>query len=190
LQERNINKIMTETLLKKIEKITPELKKELGVKNTLAVPRLVKVVVSSGTGRAKDKKRNELVADRLGKITGQKPSPRSAKQSIASFKLREGEVIGMAVTLRGKRMYLFLDKLINVAMPRTRDFKGFDEKSVDEMGNLTIGIKEHVIFPETADEELKDVFGFAITMVTTAKNRDEALAFFRAINFPFKKAKK
>jgi large subunit ribosomal protein L5 len=181
---------MIETTLKKIERITPELKATLGKKNSLAVPHLVKVVISSGTGKSKDKKRNELVADRLAKITGQKPASRSAKQSIASFKLREGEVIGQAVTLRGERMYLFLDKLINIAMPRTRDFKGFDEKSVDEMGNLTIGIKEHIIFPETADEELKDVFGFAVTIVTTAKTRDEALAFFRAINFPFRKAKK
>ncbi len=92
------------------------------------------------------------------------------------------------VTLRGKRMYGFLDKLINVAVPRMRDFRGFDEKSMDATGNLTISIREHTIFPETADEELKDVFGFAITIVTTAKNRDQALTFFHALAFPFKKA--
>jgi len=165
----------------------PELKKELGTKNNLAVPRLVKVVINSGTGKAKDKKRNELVENRLAKIAGQKPAPRGAKQSIASFKLREGDVIGYAVTLRGARMYDFLDLLLKVAIPRLRDFKGYQESIVDEVGNLTIGIKEHIVFPQTADEELRDVFGLSVTIVTTAKNRAEALAFFKAIGFPFKK---
>lgn len=174
-------------LKEKIEKALPELKKELGVKNNLAVPRLTKVVINSGTGKAKDKKRNELVENRLAKITGQKPSARGAKKSIASFKVRQGDVVGYAVTLRGQRMYDFLDLLFNVAMPRIRDFKGYNEKIVDEIGNLTLGIKEHTVFPQTADEELKDVFGLAITITTTAKNRDEALIFFKAIGFPFKK---
>lgn len=174
-------------LKEKIEKALPELKKELGVKNNLAVPRLTKVVINSGTGKAKDKKRNELVENRLAKITGQKPSARGAKKSIASFKVRQGDVVGYAVTLRGQRMYDFLDLLFNVAMPRIRDFKGYNEKIVDEIGNLTLGIKEHTVFPQTADEELKDVFGLAITITTTAKNRDEALVFFKAIGFPFKK---
>lgn len=174
-------------LKEKLKKILPQLKTELGVGNDLAAPRLVKVVVSSATGKAKDKKRNELVADRLAKITGQKAAPRPAKKSIASFKTRQGDVIGFAVTLRGPRMYHFLDRLFNVAIPRIRDFRGYDEKSVDEIGNLTIGVREHTVFPETADEDLKDVFGFAITFVTTAKTRAEALAFFRAIGFPFKK---
>lgn len=165
----------------------PELKKELGVKNKMAVPHLTKVVVNSGTGKAKDKKRNELVADRLARITGQKASPRGAKQSIASFKVRQGDIVGFSTTLRGQRMYDFLDILINVSIPRIRDFKGYDEKIVDEIGNLTLGIKEHVVFPQTADEELKDVFGFAITIVTTAKNKKDAVAFFKAIGFPFKK---
>ncbi len=175
------------TTAEKIQESYKTLKTELGVKNVMALPRITKVVINSGTGKAKDKKRNELIADRLAKITGQKPSPRGAKQSIATFKLRQGEVIGMTVTLRGKRMYGFLDKLINVAFPRTRDFKGFDEKGVDELGNMTIGLRENIIFPETTDEELKDVFGFAITIVTTAKDRKSALAFFKAIGFPFKK---
>lgn len=178
---------MIETTQKKIIKAEKELKEQLGVKNVNALPKIIKVVVSSGTGKAKDKKRNDLVADRLAKITGQKPAPREAKQSIATFKLRQGDVIGFSVTLRGKRMQAFLDKFINIALPRTRDFKGFDEKSVDELGNLTLGLKEHIIFPETADEDLRDVFGLAVTIVTTAKNRATALKFFRAINFPFKK---
>jgi len=174
-------------LKEKIEKALPELKKELGVENVMAVPHLVKVVVSSGTGKAKDKKRNELVSDRLARITSQKPASRGAKKSIASFKVRQGDVVGYAVTLRGQRMYDFLDLLLNVTMPRIRDFKGYDEKIVDEIGNLTLGVKEHTVFPQTADEELKDVFGLAITIVTTAKDRQSALAFFKAIGFPFKK---
>lgn len=172
------------------QSIIPSLQESLGVKNKMALPKLVKVVVSSGTGKAKDKKRNEFIADRLAKITGQKASPRQAKQSIATFKLREGEVIGMAVTLRGKRMYSFLDKLINVAIPRTRDFKGLETKAIDQMGNITLGLKEHSIFPETTDEELKDVFGLAITVVTTAKNKAEAAALFTGLGFPFKKIAK
>ncbi|MFA5291206.1 MAG: 50S ribosomal protein L5 [Candidatus Paceibacterota bacterium] len=173
-------------LKQKIEKATPELKKELGVKNAMALPKLVKVVISSGTGKAKDKKRNEMVESRLAKITGQKPAPRGAKKSIASFKVRQGDVVGYAVTLRGPRMYDFLDLLLNIAIPRIRDFKGYDPKIVDEVGNLTLPIKEHVVFPQTADEELKDIFGLAVTIVTTAKDKKSALAFFKAIGFPFR----
>ncbi|MEK7621856.1 MAG: 50S ribosomal protein L5 [Patescibacteria group bacterium] len=175
------------TLKEKIETIRPTLATQLGVDNRYALPRLSKVVLNTGIGKLREPKQVTLITDRLAKITGQKPSPRGAKKSIASFKVREGETIGLMVTLRGKRMYGFLDKLINVAIPRMRDFRGFDEKSVDATGNLTISIREHTIFPETADEELKDVFGFAITIVTTAPNRATALAFFRALNFPFKK---
>lgn len=175
------------TLQGQYEKVLPLLAATLGVKNRYALPRLSKVVINAGIGKLREKKQEALIVDRLSKITGQKPSPRGAKKSIASFKVREGETIGQMVTLRGKRMYGFLDKLINVAVPRMRDFRGFDEKSIDATGNLTIAIREHTIFPETADEELKDVFGFAITIVTTARNRNEAIAFFRALRFPFKK---
>ena len=175
-------------LKEKIDKVGLELKKELGVKNAMALPHLVKVVINSGTGKAKDKKRNELVEGRLAKITGQKPAPRGAKKSIASFKVRQGDVVGYAVTLRGPRMYDFLDLLLNVAIPRLRDFRGYDPKIIDEAGNLTLAIKEHIAFPQTADEELKDVFGLAITIVTTAKDKKSDLAFFQAIGFPFKQA--
>ena len=178
------------TLKDKYLKIIPELKKTLGVDNVMALPKLVKVVVSVGTGKNRDKKRLELVADRLAKITGQKPAPKQAKKSIATFKLRQGEVIGFAVTLRGKRMFDFLAKLLNVAIPRTRDFKGLDVKAVDEIGNITIGIKENTIFPETTDEELKDVFGLAVTIVTTAKDKKAATALFTLLDFPFKKIAK
>lgn len=165
------------------------LKGEFGWKNAMAAPHITKVVVSVGTGKSSDRKgRLELVSDRLAKITGQRPAPRSAKKSIASFKLREGENVGAAVTLRGARMWGFLEKFVNVAVPRTRDFRGFDRKAIDDMGNLTLGIKEHTIFPETADEDLRDVFGMAITIVTTAKTKPEAVAFFDHIGIPFKKA--
>jgi len=158
-----------------------------GYTNAMRAPRIMKVVVSSGTGKAKDKNRNTLVSGRLARITGQKPAPRAAKASIAQFKMREGDVIGFQATLRGERMYSFLDKLIHIALPRTRDFRGISETAVDQMGNLTIGIKENTIFPETSDEDLKDVFGLAVTVVTTAKSKEEALAFFKYLGVPFKK---
>ena len=163
------------------------MKGEFGYTAKLAAPRLVKVVVSATTGRSKDKNRNEMVMGRIAKITGQKPSLRAAKKSIAAFKLREGDKIGVAVTLRGARMMGFLDKFYNVAIPRTRDFRGYDKKSVDEMGNLTLGVKEQSIFPETTDEEIKDLFGMAVTIVTTAKNKKEATRFFDILGTPFKK---
>lgn len=171
----------------KLNKHLPALKKELGRENLLALPRLSKIVINSGISRSHDKKRAELVADRLAKIGGQKAVLRGAKKSIASFKIRQGDVVGAVVTLGGPRMWGFIDKLLNVAIPRIRDFRGFDKKGLDEMGNLSIGLKEHTIFPETADEELKDVFGMTITFITTAKNKKEALAFFHALGFPFKK---
>ncbi len=160
------------------------LKEAYGYTSPMQGPRIMKVVVSSGVGKKRDKKQVELISERLAKITGQKPSPRSAHASIASFKLREGETIGLQVTLRGAHMYDFLDKLIHIALPRTRDFRGLLPKAIDAMGNLTLGIKEHTIFPETSDEDLKDVFGLAITIVTTAKTKSESEAFFRHIGMP------
>ncbi|MFA6257244.1 MAG: 50S ribosomal protein L5 [Candidatus Paceibacterota bacterium] len=158
-------------------------------KNSMAAPRLEKVVVNTGTGTAmkKDKNKNEAIALRLSKITGQKASLRGAKQSISSFKVRQGDPIGAMVTLRGKRMFAFLEKLINVALPRTKDFRGIKRGAVDNIGNLTIGIKEHTIFPETADEDIRDVFGLSITLVSTAKTKAEGLAFFENLGVPFKK---
>ncbi len=175
------------TIKEKYKNILPELTKSLGEKNALAAPRLVKVVVSTGTGKRRDKKQQELIADRLAKITGQKPASRGAKKAIASFKVRQNEAIGLLVTLRGKRMERFLDKFLNIAVPRMRDFRGFETSIIDDQGNLSVGIREHTIFPETSDEDLKDVFGLAITIVTTAGKRDRGLALFRALDFPFRK---
>lgn len=162
------------------------LKEIFGFKNKLESPRLVKVVVSTGTGSIKDKKKVELVADRLAKITGQKPAARLSKQSIATFKVRQGDPVGYQITLRGKRMYDFLDRLIHIALPRTKDFRGISFKGVDEMGNYTLGIKEHTIFPETGDEELKDVFGMAVSVVTSGNKKEETKEFLKALGFPFK----
>lgn len=163
------------------------LKDEFGYKNSMQAPRLVKVVVSTGFGSIKDKKKVELIADRIARITGQKPAVRKAKKSISSFKVREGDAIGYQITLRGARMYDFLDRLIHVAFPRTKDFRGVPRTSIDEMGNYTLGIKEHTIFAETTDEELKDVFGMAVTIVTTSSDKKQTERFLEVIGLPFKK---
>ncbi|MFA6315188.1 MAG: 50S ribosomal protein L5 [Candidatus Paceibacterota bacterium] len=163
------------------------LKETLALKNPMQTPRLLKVVVSCGFGSTKDKKKIELIADRLARITGQKPAVRATKKAIATFKTRVGDPIGYQVTLRGKRMYEFMDRLIHVALPRTKDFRGLSRTSVDAMGNYTMGIKEHTIFAETSDEDLKDVFGFAITIVTTSSDKKATLAFLEHIGMPLKR---
>lgn len=177
------------TVAEKSAESFEKMKGDFGYKNAMAAPKITKVVVSVATGSAmkKDRNKNDLVVDRITKITGQKPSVRKAKQSVASFKIRQGDPIGVAVTLRGKRATSFLDKVINIALPRTKDFRGIDAKGVDAIGNMTFGIKEHTIFPEIKDEEIKDVFGFAVTIVTTAKTPKEAKAFLDLIGMPFKK---
>lgn len=164
------------------------MKGAFGYKNKLQSPHLVKAVISTGVGKIKDKKKIEIIEDRLARITGQKAAPRGAKQSIASFKVRQGDVVGYQVTLRGARMYDFLDKLVHIALPRTRDFRGLAPKAIDTLGNITLGIKENTIFPETSDEELKDVFGFSVTIVTTAKTKKEADTFLRHIGVPLQEA--
>jgi large subunit ribosomal protein L5 len=173
------------TTKEKVQGAYSAIKNELGYTNAMQAPRLVKVVISVGTGKVQDKTKLATIQDRLARITGQKTAPRPAKKSIASFKLREGDIIGYQVTLRGPRMYSFLDKLIHIALPQTKDFRGLRVSALDDMGNLTIGVKEHTIFPETADEDVRDIFGFAITIVTTAKTKKEAEVFLRHIGLPF-----
>lgn len=175
------------SLKEKTKEAYKELKDKLGLKNVMQAPKILKVVINSGVGSSKDKNRSEVVVDRLAKITGQKPTKRGAKQSIATFKTREGDVVGVAVTLRGAKMWGFLDRLVNVALPRTKDFRGISADAFDEMGNYTLGLKEHTVFPETADEDLKDVFGFSVTIVTNQKSKDSARAFLDHLGFPFKK---
>lgn len=176
-----------DTIQTKLANTYKTLKGDFGYTNVMQAPRLMKVVVSVGTARVQDKAKLALINDRIARITGQKPSARAAKQSIASFKLRAGDIVGQQITLRGERMHSFVDKLINLALPQTRDFRGLKTTSIDEMGNYTMGIKEHTVFPECGDEELKDVFSFAITFVTTAKNKKEAEAFLRHIGLPLAK---
>lgn len=171
----------------KVKQSYKELKGVLGIKNEMASPRLLKVAINSGVGSVKDERKRELVRDRISRIAGQRARVAPARKSIASFKVREGDPIGVQVVLRGDRMYAFLDKLIHIALPRTRDFQGIDPKAIDEMGNLTIGIREHTVFPETADEDIRDTFGFAVTVVSTAPNKEKAREFFRAIGFPLKR---
>lgn len=164
------------------------LKGTFGYTNKMQAPKLVKVVVSTGVGKTKaDKKKMELIENRLAKITGQKAAQRLAKKSIASFKVREGQLSGFQVTLRGAKMNDFVDRLLNIALPRTRDFRGIKRDAVDAVGNYSLGIKEHTIFPETSDEDIRDVFGLSITFVTTAKSKKECEAFLEYLGFPFKK---
>jgi large subunit ribosomal protein L5 len=170
----------------KIKQAFSTLKGAQGYTSSMQAPRVQKVVISVGANTSHDKKRAELITDRLARITGQTPSPRSAKKSVATFKIRAGDVVGYQVTLRGKRMYSFLDKLIHIVFPRVRDFRGIPVSAIDEMGNITIGLKEHTVFPETADEDLKDVFGLAVTLTTTAQNRAESEAFLRHIGVPLR----
>ena len=175
--------------IKTSEKKAFELMKDpFGYTNKMESPRLIKTVINVGVGSLKDKNKVEVIIDRLARITGQKPAPRPAKKSIAGFKMRQGDVVGYQVTLRGERMYTFLDKLVHVALPRTKDFRGLSKAAIDDMGNITLSIKDHTVFPETSDEDLKDVFGFAVTIVTTSNSPEETKAFLEYLGFPFKKA--
>lgn len=176
-----------ETTQTRLESVYKTLKGDFGYTNVMQAPKIEKVVISVGTGRVQDKAKLALIQDRLARITGQKSSPRPARQSIASFKLREGDIVGYQITLRGKRMIHFVDKLIHLALPQTRDFRGLKVSAIDEMGNYTMGIKEHTIFPECGEEEIRDVFSFAITVVTTAKTKPEAEAFLRHLGLPLQK---
>jgi len=163
------------------------LKSEFGYSSVMQAPRAVKVVVSTGVGKTnKDKKRLDLIIDRLMRITGQAPAARGAKKSIANFKSRAGDTVGYQVTLRGARMQSFLDKLIHIVLPRVKDFRGIKPTAIDEMGNITIGLKEHTVFPETSDEESKDIFGLAITIATSAKSKQEAEGYLRHLGLPLR----
>lgn len=164
------------------------LSEHFGYTNTMQAPKIEKIVLSTGIGKVADAKKIELIQERLARITGQKVAPRGAKKSIASFKVREGDVVGYQTTLRGERMRDFFDKLIHIALPRMRDFRGLKPSAIDELGNITIGIPEHTIFPETSDEDQRDVFGFAVTIVTSAGSREEAESYLRHMGVPLKKS--
>jgi large subunit ribosomal protein L5 len=170
------------------EKVVPQLRKELGVANVMEVPKIVKITVNMGVGEAvADKKVIEAAAGDLAKITGQKPLLCQSRKSIASFKVREGLAIGCKVTLRGERMYEFLDRLISVAMPRIRDFRGVSPRSFDGSGNYNMGVKEQIIFPEIQYDQIDQIRGMDITITTTAKDDKAGRALLEAFQFPFRK---
>ena len=167
--------------------VRPALMKEFGYPNTLAAPRLDKIVINMGVGEGvADKKKVDGAATDLGLITGQKAVVTKARKSIATYKLRAGQAIGCKVTLRKARMYEFLDRLINIALPRVRDFRGLNPKSFDGRGNYTLGIKEHIVFPEIDYDKATDIWGMDITVCTTARDDDQARALLAAFNFPFR----
>ncbi len=171
-----------------ISEIRPKLKEELGLDNIMAVPRLEKVVLNVGVGKGlKDEKYREAVASSLARIAGQRPQYTKAKKSISSFKVREGMIVGVRVTLRGQRMYDFVEKLINIALPRVRDFHGLSRKSFDGQGNFTIGVKEHIIFPEIKGDEIENIHGLEVVIVTTADDDESGYKLLKALGFPFKK---
>ena len=164
-----------------------ELTKKFGYQNPMQVPRLEKVVLNMGVGEGvNDAKKVTAAAKDLGLIAGQKPVITRARKSIATFKLREGMPIGAKVTLRQNRMYEFIDRLVNIALPRVRDFRGLNPKSFDGRGNFAIGLKEHIIFPEIDYDKVEDVLGMDIIVCTTARTDEEARALLQGLNFPFR----
>ncbi|MFA7208944.1 MAG: 50S ribosomal protein L5 [Parcubacteria group bacterium] len=180
---------MYESIKSKYNKeVAVEMKKLFGFKSVLQVPRIEKVVINVGIGKfIKDSGLVDDVKKTIVAITGQKPVMTQAKKSIAGFKVREGQEVGIKVTLRGKRKWDFIEKLVRSAIPRVRDFQGIKESTVDAGGNFNLGIKEHTIFPEIMAENVKNIVGFQINITTTAKNRKEGLELFRLMGFPFKK---
>lgn len=181
-------KIPARLKVKYIKEIVPKLKEQFGYKNVMQVPKLEKIVINMGVGQAvQDPKILEEAVKDLETITGQKASIRTAKKSISNFKLREGMKIGAKVTLRRERMYEFLDRLITIALPRVRDFRGISDKSFDGRGNYTLGIKEQIIFPEINVDKVTKVLGMDITFVTTAKTDKEAYELLNAFGMPFRK---
>lgn len=170
------------------KEIIPAMKEKYGYKNNLEVPKLSKVVINVGFGRhTKEKNYVDNVIGCLSRISGQKPVLAKAKKSISSFKVRQGQVIGANVTLRGRKMYDFVDKLINISFPRIRDFRGLNPKSMDNLGNLTLGFKENLSFPEVKADEVENIFGMEVCLSNTAKKKEDGYELFRLMGFPFKK---
>ena len=176
-------------LLKKYrDEVIPRMKKDCGYTNVMAVPRLEKIVLNMGVKEgAADIKVIDTAQEELALITGQRPAITRAKKSIAAFKLREGMPIGLKVTLRRNRMYEFLDRLLNIAMPRIRDFRGFSDKSFDDHGNYSLGLQEQIIFPELEFDKIKKVQGMDITFVTSTDNKEHSKKLLEWLGFPFKK---
>jgi large subunit ribosomal protein L5 len=170
------------------DKLVPELKEKLGLKNTMQVPRILKITINMGVGEAvADKKVMDAATADMAKITGQKPAVTKAKKSVATFKVREDQAIGCKVTLRGDRMYEFLDRLVSIAIPRIRDFRGISTRSFDGRGNYSLGVKEQIIFPEIQYDQIDQIRGMDITISTSAHDDKHGRALLEAFNFPFRK---
>ena len=170
------------------DKIVPDLKRSLGLANTMQVPRILKITVNMGVGEAvADKKVMDAATADMAKITGQKPAITKAKKSVATFKVRDGQAIGCKVTLRGARMYEFLDRLVTIAIPRIRDFRGISARSFDGRGNYSLGVKEQIIFPEIQYDQIDQIRGMDITISTSATDDKHGRALLEAFNFPFRK---
>ncbi|MDD3487104.1 MAG: 50S ribosomal protein L5 [Candidatus Moranbacteria bacterium] len=180
---------MTSFLKEKYNKeIVPALKEKFEIKNVMAVPKILKVSVNSGIGKyQKEKEAMDEIVKGITDISSQKPVFSKSKKSISGFKIREGQEVGVAVTLRGERMWHFLERLIGSALPRVRDFRGIDPKNVDRDGNLNMAVREHLVFPEIVPESVHNIFGFQVNVTTSAKTREEGLELFRLLGFPFKK---
>ena len=171
-----------------LKEVVPGLKKEFGYTNVMAIPKVEKVVVNMGLGEAtQNVKLIDAGADELGRITGQRAVTTRAKKSIAAFKVRQGMPVGTMVTLRGERMYEFLDRLMNIALPRVRDFKGVSPKGFDGRGNYTLGLREQLIFPEIEYDKIDKIRGMEITIVTNAPSDDQAAALLQMLGMPFRK---
>lgn len=171
-----------------LEKSVPALVQALGVKNPMAVPKVEKIVVNVGVGKTlKDAKLLEAITEDIRRITGQNPVKTLAKKSISGFKIRENQVVGLVVTLRGSRMYDFLEKLVKVALPRVRDFRGLDPKKFDGHGNYNIGFREQIVFPETIREHMENVFGLEVNIQTSTADDKQALELLKSLGFPFRK---
>ncbi|MFT4050187.1 MAG: 50S ribosomal protein L5 [Solirubrobacterales bacterium] len=174
--------------IKYFEEIRPALKEQLGLENIMEVPRIEKIVLNMGVGEAKqDKKLLEAAQTQLAQIAGQQPNVRRARKSIATYKLRDGMPVGVAVTLRDARMYEFLDRLISIAVPRIRDFRGLNPKSFDGRGNYAMGVREQIIFPEIDYDEIDQTRGLDVIITTSAKTDEQAKALLDAFGFPFRK---
>ena len=180
---------MSTSILKKtyLEKAVPNLKESLGFKSNMAVPKIIKVTLNMGLGpdAVNDRKVIDTAIEDLRLISGQQPVKTLVRKSVASFKIRDGYPIGCKVTLRGERMYDFLDRLLNIAIPRERDFRGLSVKSFDGQGNYTMGIKEHIIFPEIDYDKVQKIRGMDISITTSARNDEEGLSLLKELNFPF-----
>ncbi len=171
---------------KYINEVVPKMREEFGYKNDLAVPKIVKVVVNAGLGNIIKNNKGDLekISEDFASIVGQKPIVTKAKKAISSFKIRKGTPVGLAATLRGMRMYEFLDRLISVALPQVRDFRGLSKKSFDGRGNYNIGIREHIIFLEAKRDEMRTIFGMEVNVTTTAKTDEEAYKLLKGLGFP------